>query len=157
MDDNHLSENLAISVSSPADHDDNEQALHDDMSMHPRSPYASTFLQNAFEMSRDPDEVTPATRNRDKQIRSTVPPSTTAPGDIGPTRDRGRPNTTAANQIHARLDQIIYEPPPRFYAHPTPPTHDPVADERTHRPLYDYEYEDYRDSRRKIPKLFEDE
>ncbi|KAH9037129.1 hypothetical protein EDB85DRAFT_1888583 [Lactarius pseudohatsudake] len=58
----------------------------------------------------------------------------------------------AAAAIRERIqtwrDQIVHEPPPRFNAHPISPIHDPVADERTDRVLRDYEYDNYRDSRR---------
>ncbi|KAH9046716.1 hypothetical protein EDB84DRAFT_1625835 [Lactarius hengduanensis] len=169
MDDNHLSENLAasvaISASSPTDHGGNEQAPHDDVSVYLRSPYAPIFLQNAFEMPRDPDKVAPATsrpitrqhhrakaavttprpntnakatRNSDRQTRCAQTRSPPALVGICPTRDRGQTNTTTANRIHAWLARIVYEPPPRLDSQRAPATRNPVADERADHALRDY-------------------
>ncbi|KAH9030739.1 hypothetical protein EDB85DRAFT_2146471 [Lactarius pseudohatsudake] len=173
MDDNQLPEKFtapaATSVSSPADHGNNEQASHDDVSAYPRSSYPPVFLQNAFERPRDPDEVTPtappvttqersranaagptprppntnpeATRNRDSQTHRTRPvlPSKTVSIAVRPTSNESR-----TDHVRAWLAQILYEPPPRLDSRPAPSTRDPVTDERADRVLrdYGYEYED---------------
>ncbi|KAH9011055.1 hypothetical protein EDB85DRAFT_1901388 [Lactarius pseudohatsudake] len=88
MRDNHLSENLAVSVSSLTDRGDNEKVLHDDISTHPRPQrYADIFPRHAFEQPRDPDEVTPATTHEHSRANAAEP--TPRPPDAGPTQVHG--------------------------------------------------------------------
>ncbi|KAH9026636.1 hypothetical protein EDB85DRAFT_1893345 [Lactarius pseudohatsudake] len=62
--------------------------------------------------------------------------------------DPSQPSATAASRIHTWLTQIVYEPLPNPYSRAAPATRDPVADECVDHAHRDYEYDDYRVSRR---------
>ncbi|KAH9016169.1 hypothetical protein EDB84DRAFT_1443224 [Lactarius hengduanensis] len=66
----------------------------------------------------------------------------------GDAADPNRPSTAAASRIHAWLAQVVYEPLLTPYSRTAPTHRNPVADERADYTHRDYEYDDYRDSRR---------
>ncbi|KAH9046932.1 hypothetical protein EDB84DRAFT_1622822, partial [Lactarius hengduanensis] len=88
MRDNHLSKNLAVSVSSLTDRRDNEKVLHNDISTHPRPQrYADIFPCHTFEQPRNPDKVTPATTHEHSCANAAEP--TPCPPNAGPTQVHG--------------------------------------------------------------------
>ncbi|KAH9048928.1 hypothetical protein EDB84DRAFT_1556590 [Lactarius hengduanensis] len=95
---------------------------------------------------RLPNPNAEATHNRNGQTRGTQPVPLTPAAPMGVQRSTHSIGDTS--RIHAWLARIIYKPPPNPYSRFTPATRDPITDECTDHAHRDYEYDDFRDSRR---------